>query len=235
MQAGWHETVGSALAGRPEAADAAVGSLKAVDTAEGRLHHGHDDQLRDALEGLDREFGLAAVPAADHQLALVVAVDQPDEVAQHDAVLVAQARARQDQRGQAGVGDMDGQARRDQRRLARRQRDRGVEAGAQVQAGAAGRGVGGDLLGHAGVEHLQVNRVHQSLLAMSATSSRARLSLSARGSSRWPCSSISRSALSSRPKVAGPRLATMSGIPLRRRLASACSASFSLSAAKPTQ
>ena len=42
------------------------------------------------------KLGRAAVPGADQQRALVVGVDQPGAVAQHDAVLVAQPRARQD-------------------------------------------------------------------------------------------------------------------------------------------
>ena len=52
--------------------------------------------------GLDRERLRAAVPARHHQLSLVVRVDQPDEVAEHDAVLVAESRARQDHRREPG-------------------------------------------------------------------------------------------------------------------------------------
>lgn len=75
-------------------------------------------------------------------------------------MLVAQTRARQDHRRQAGVADVDRQARRHQHRVARRERDRLVQAGAQVQAGAAGRRVGGKLLGHAAVEHLEIDGGH---------------------------------------------------------------------------
>ena len=131
--------------------------------------------------GCTVNVGAAAVPAAHHQRALVVAVDQADQVAQHDAVFVAQARARQDHRGQAGVADVDGDAGRDQHRLAGLQQQRRVEAGAQVEAGAAGRGVGRQLLGHARVEHLQVDRRSSCAVmrwAISRTRSRARLSLS---------------------------------------------------------
>ena len=56
----------------------------------------------------------AAVPDRDHDLPLVVRVDQADEVAEHDAVLVAEARARQDQRGEARIGEVDRDAGRDQ-------------------------------------------------------------------------------------------------------------------------
>ena len=55
-----------------------------------------------------------------------------------------------------------------------------------------------------------------------------------RGSSRSPSASTSSSVLSSRPKVAGPRLPTISGTPLRTRLSRACLTRSWLSAAKPT-
>ena len=75
--------------------------------------------------------------------------------------------------------------------------------------------------------------------AMSATSCRASTSLSARwpppGNSRSPWASTSSSALSSRPKVAGPRLPTISGTFLRTSLSRAWRATSWLSAAKPTQ
>jgi hypothetical protein len=54
------------------------------------LHDGHDDHLGDALARFDRESRLAAIPARNHDLPLVVGVDQADEIAEHDAVLVAQ-------------------------------------------------------------------------------------------------------------------------------------------------
>ena len=46
----------------------------------------------------------------------------------------------------AGVADVDRQAGRQQLRVAGRERHRRIDAGAQVQAGAAGGGVGGQLL-----------------------------------------------------------------------------------------
>ena len=69
----------------------------------------------------------------------------------------------------------------------------------------------------------------------SRTSSRARLSLSALGNWRSPRASTSSSALSSRPKVDGPMLPTISGTFLRASLSRAFFARSSVSAAKPTQ
>ena len=58
-----------------------------------------DDQLRDSLAGRDGERRRAAVPAGDHERSLVVRIDEADEIAEHDAVLVPQSRTRQQHRG----------------------------------------------------------------------------------------------------------------------------------------
>jgi hypothetical protein len=108
------------------------------------LHHGHHHQLRDALHGIHYERVLAAVPARDEHLALVVGVDEPHQVAEHDAVLVAQARARNDDAA-SRVGEVDREARGDERAVAGPQRDRLVDAGAQVEARGAAGGIGGQL------------------------------------------------------------------------------------------
>ena len=57
----------------------------------------------------------------------------PYQVPEHDAVSVAEAGARQDHRGVAGVGDVDGKPGRDEQRLARRDGGRPVDAGAQIE------------------------------------------------------------------------------------------------------
>ena len=149
-------------AGVPEAAGTALAFVEALDQLEMRLHHRHQHQLRDALADGDLESGIAAVPAGDHQLALVVRVDQADQVAQHDAVLVAQARARKDQRGQARIGDVDGQAGGDQHGLARLEDEVFLEHGAQVEAGGTRGGVlrQREVAAQAGVEDLGLQGMH---------------------------------------------------------------------------
>ncbi|MNR21009.1 hypothetical protein D3C85_1378830 [compost metagenome] len=128
------------------------------------LHHRHQHQLRQALTDRHGEFGLATVPAGDHQRALVIGVDQADQIAQHDAVFVAQARARQDQRGQARVADVHRQAGGDQQGFARL--DDGVlfQHGPQVKAGGAWGGVLGqrEFAADAWVEDLGLQSVHTS-------------------------------------------------------------------------
>ena len=187
----------------------------------------------------------AAIPAAHHQRPLVVGIDQADQVAEDDAVLVAEARARQQHRRVAGIADVDRQAGRHQLGSARLQDQRRVDAGAQVEAGAAGGGVGRQPPGHARVEDADVDAGHGAArarfgaaairVAISATSWRASASLPARASSRAPSASIRVSALSSWPKVAGPRLPTISGTFFFSRLALALARTSPLSAAKPTQ
>src|SRR5262249_45857158 len=110
-------------------------------------------------------------------------------------------------------------------------------------AGAAGRGIGGQLVRHARIEDLDVD-LHSKgkkgqaaalRRAISATSWGASTSLGARGRSTTPSASPSSIWVSSSPKVWGPILPTSSGTPLRSRLALACFTRSWLSAAKPTQ
>src|SRR5688572_16037840 len=66
----------SVLAGRPIAAFAALRGCKFCDHAKLRLYHRHDHELREPLHRLQHKRRVTAVPGADLQLALVVAVDQ---------------------------------------------------------------------------------------------------------------------------------------------------------------
>ena len=104
---------------------------------------------------------------------------------------------------------------------------RRVEAGAQVEAGAAGRGVGRQLLGHARVEHACTSMRVMVRCGGGAASrcrdlgdqlARERELVGARQFALRRAASTSISALSSRPKVAGPRLPTISGTFLRTQL-----------------
>ena len=64
---------------------------KLTNHIELRLHDGNDDELSNPLHRLNRERRWTAVPGTDHELALVVAVYQTDQIAQTDAVFVPQA------------------------------------------------------------------------------------------------------------------------------------------------
>ncbi|MCY1452409.1 hypothetical protein D9M71_693250 [compost metagenome] len=110
---------------------------------------------------MQREGLAAAVPGADQQRALVIGIDQAGAVAQRDAVAVAQAGARQHDRAQVRIFDMDGDAAGNQRRIPRLQGELGFQRGAQVHAGAGFGGIGrqGPGIAEAGIEQLHLQRV----------------------------------------------------------------------------
>ena len=102
----------------------------------------------------------ASVPGADHQLALVIAVNQAHQVAQHNAVFVAQTRARQDHGGEVRVFEVDRYAGWHQLPGIGQQVQGRVQACAQIEPCTAGRGIGRQLLGHARVDDLHLNIHH---------------------------------------------------------------------------
>ncbi len=75
---------------------ASIGRVKIGDDVEFNLQHRYHDHLRNALHRLNRELNVPAIPDRDKYLSLIVGVNQPDEIAQHDAVFMAQSGARQD-------------------------------------------------------------------------------------------------------------------------------------------
>ena len=90
-----------------EAPDATVTLGEGFYKFEDRLLHGNDDELRDTLTRLDSECRRTAVPARDQQLPLIVRVDEPDEITEHDAVLMAEPGTWEYQRGQTRIGKMN--------------------------------------------------------------------------------------------------------------------------------
>ncbi len=129
---------------------------------EGGPRHGQDDELGDAIADGNGKGRVGAVPAGNHQRSLIVGVDQADQVAQHQAVPVPQARARQDHRAVPRVGNVDGQAGGHQGRRTRGQLEGAFEGGTQVHAGGARRGVlrQGNLAPQARIEDLELHADH---------------------------------------------------------------------------
>ncbi len=143
---------GSVRAGGAKAPGAALGGVEVLHHLPLRLHHRHDDHLRDALHRLHGVGRAAAVPAAHHQRTLIVGIDQTDQITQYHAVLVPQAGARQQHGAQAAVADVHGQTGGNELGLARLQGQGGVDASAQIHARAAWAGVGGKLLAQTVIE-----------------------------------------------------------------------------------
>ena len=131
----------SATARAAETAVATRAWCKIVDQAEIHLHHGNDDELRQPFERVQGEGLVAAVPGGNQDLSLIVRVNQADQIAQHDAVLVAEAGTRQDKRCQRWVGQVDGHAGRYEHRFSRAYLQWCGNARAQVDARRAARRV----------------------------------------------------------------------------------------------
>src|SRR6185436_1324789 len=170
-----------------------------------------------------------------HQRPLVVGVDQPDQVAEHDAVLRAQARARQDHRGVLRVADMDGDAGRHELAVAGIQDDFFFNTSSKIEPRRAGAGVMRQHAADPLVEDLDLQLSHLSRVATCSIRRRASSSLGPCPRAYSPLASYRVMALSSRPMVSCAMFAAISGSFFFASFALAFSARFSLSAAKPTQ
>jgi hypothetical protein len=73
------------FSGAAEPSGAPFARCKLFDDIEAHLQDGHDHQLRQAVQRLQRKSGMAAVPGRDHQLALVIGVDQAGAYAKQKA------------------------------------------------------------------------------------------------------------------------------------------------------
>ena len=78
-----------------EPAGATPTCFKILDDLEVCLHDGDEHHLRESRARLDIERLVAPIPRRHEYLPLVVRIDQSHEIAQHDAVFMPQARARQ--------------------------------------------------------------------------------------------------------------------------------------------
>ena len=107
------------FSGVAKSAGAAVSFDEIIDDFEVGLDHWHNDQLCDAVADIDSEAICAAVPAGDEQLALVIRVDQPDQVAEYDTMLMAKAGTGEDDGGHIRVFHVDRDAGRYQQCLTR--------------------------------------------------------------------------------------------------------------------
>ena len=113
--------------------------------------------MGNALEGFDDEAVAAAVPHGHHQFALVVRINQPHQVAQHDAVFVPQAGAGQQHGGQLRIVQINGDAGGDEHGFAGADGFSFGNAGAQIQACAAGGGILRQLRRNFGAEDFQLD------------------------------------------------------------------------------
>lgn len=124
--------------GMAKAAGAALAGRELRNQREACLHDGYDHQLCNAFADSNGKRGLPPIPTRHQEFTLIIAIDQSDQVAEYDAVFVAQAGTWQHHRRQAGIADMNRHAGWDQVRVARLYRQRLWQAGAQIQASRSG-------------------------------------------------------------------------------------------------
>jgi hypothetical protein len=115
-----------------EPARAPLRRLEVVHDFETGVDHRNEDHLGDPFAGLHGERRIPAIPAGNEHLPLVVGVDQPDEVAEDDAVLVAESGARQQHGREGWVADVDRHAGGYQHGLAGRHVGRCFDAGPHI-------------------------------------------------------------------------------------------------------
>ena len=75
----------------PESTGATVGRGEFIHHIELDLHDWNNHELRDALARLNRECRLTPIPHGYENLALVIRVDQPDQVAEDDSMFVSES------------------------------------------------------------------------------------------------------------------------------------------------
>ena len=97
----------SAFAGAPEPVGAAGARREFIDHVEANLHDRDHDELGQSFHRCDDKRRTATIPGGNEDLPLIIRVDQPDQVSQHDAVLVPEPRSREHQRREARIGEMD--------------------------------------------------------------------------------------------------------------------------------
>ena len=78
-----------------KAAFTAVGGVEIFHQIKFSLYYRNKNHLGDAFARLNGEAVLTTVPNGNHQLALIVRIDQSYQVTKHDTVLMSQSGARQ--------------------------------------------------------------------------------------------------------------------------------------------
>src|SRR5271165_1301164 len=206
-----------------------------------------EDELGDAV-ARPHPYALAAkipVPSRNQTRTLIIGIDHPDRVAQHQPLVVAEAGTRQHKRTPFRGADAKGNTRRDQDgRHLRLQDERVVDAGMEVESGRQARAPAREApAGKPWIEDLELDfqeppGCRTPICRAIRSASRAATSrLVITGQSSVPSASTRWIVLLSPPKVPVPgetSLARIQSQHLRRRLRRPFSTTSSVSAAKPT-
>lgn len=135
---------------------------KVIDDIKSRPDHRYEYQLGNTIARLDGKSVPAAVPAGDEYLALIIRIDKPHQVAEHNTMLMTETGAWQDDRGQLGILDVQGNAGRYKFAGAGRQREFLIEAGTQIETGRAIGGIPwqGDIIPQTRIDYFYLYVAH---------------------------------------------------------------------------
>jgi len=117
-----------------EPAVPAIAFPKFLDKLEPDLLNRYKHHLCDALPRLDFICFGASVPAGDKYLTLIVGIDQPGQVTEHQTVFMSKPGARKQHRRQAIVADVNCKTSGNQLGVARPDSQRLIDACAHVES-----------------------------------------------------------------------------------------------------
>jgi len=135
--------------------------LEIIHYVETNLHDGYHYELRNALHRVQQERRMPPIPARYEYLSLIIRIDQSHQIAHYNAMLVAQAGAREHQCGEPGVGQVHRNSGRDEVGFSRLNRHDMLDASAQVEACGTGGRIGGQLVFQAWIENLDIYFLHE--------------------------------------------------------------------------
>src|SRR5680860_463158 len=233
------------LAGGAETAAAALGITQRFRRYDLDTGHRRDDDLGDAIAALNKECLIAEIDQKHFHLATIVGIDGAGTIQYGNAVFEREPRTGPQLRLVA-VRQFEDEARRHQHAVAGAKRERAVlgHGSDQVEARRMRRLIGGQRQAFA-VRQTQDPNLHAHSAAernedsTSAARARRRAAISSllmAGQSSVPAPVTRCTMVRSPPMMpvaAETSLATIQSAPLARRLARACSTTFSVSAAKP--
>ncbi len=150
------------MAGMPKSAVGALALGKSGYPFELDLDHRHKHHLRDTVTDADFKGLPPAIPARHEHLPLIIRVDQADQIAEHNAMLMSQPGTRQQNRRQMAIINVNRQPGGDQVRFTWLKGQQLIETGAKIQPGRArGRVLRQrDFLAQSVIKNFQLNVVH---------------------------------------------------------------------------
>ena len=142
-----------------EATGAPVAGIEFFHDFELHLFDRNEHHLGDTFARLHFVTLATAIPAGDEHLPLVVRIDEPGEIAQHEPMFVAQAGTWQKYSGKSGIANMDGKAGRNQNGCAGLDREHVVNTCPHIKASRAVRRIvwQWNTLANPRVQYLQFN------------------------------------------------------------------------------